>query len=119
MRANKKRQNEVLLQDTVGKDGDGRELKVIDRVGSDCDDVFAKVETKLRISELYEKISTVLEGREREIMRLRYGLCGGTAYTQKEIARYMGISRSYVSRIEKKALGKLACAMNANSSNPQ
>ena len=117
MRQSKKRQNEVLLQDTVGKDSDGKEMSLMDKIGSDGEDVFEEVETKLRIKELYEKMGKVLTKRERKIVELRYGLCNRGSYTQKEIASLLGISRSYVSRIEKKALEKLACALNSN--NPQ
>ncbi len=113
IRSNKKRQNEVLLQDTVGKDADGKEMSLIERVGSDGEDVFDEVETRLRIKDLYEKMSQILAKREKKILELRYGLGGGEAFTQKEIASFMGISRSYVSRIEKKALSKLLGAMNS------
>lgn len=107
MRQNKKKQNEVLLQDPVGKDADGKEISLIDRIGADEDDVFKEVETKMQIRELYSKISEVLNKRERKIIELRYGLCGASAFTQREIASFLGISRSYVSRMEKKALKKL------------
>lgn len=113
IRSNKKRQNEVLLQDTVGKDADGKEMSLIERVGSDGEDVFDEVETRLRIKDLYEKMSQILAKREKKILELRYGLGGGEAFTQKEIASFMGISRSYVSRIEKKALSKLSGAMSS------
>ena len=111
IRSNRKRQNEVLLQDSVGKDSDGKELSLIERVGSDGEDVFDEVEKRLRISDLYEKMASTLAKREKKILELRYGLGGSEAFTQKEIASFMGISRSYVSRIEKKALTKLANAM--------
>ena len=113
IRSNRKRQNEVLLQDTVGKDADGKEMSLIERVGSDGEDVFDEVEKRLRIRDLYEKMAKTLAKREKKILELRYGLGGSAAFTQKEIAAFMGISRSYVSRIEKKALTKLANAMEA------
>jgi len=113
MRQSKKRQNEVLLQDPVGKDDEGKEISLMDKLGSDGEDVFEEVETKIRIGELYDKIGKVLSARERKIMELRYGLGGGGTFTQKEIASLMGISRSYVSRIEKKAIGKLSDALRA------
>ena len=111
MRAGKKRQNEVLLQDSVGKDSDGKEVSLMDKIGSDGEDVFEKVETGIRIKELYSKMAKVLGKREKKIIELRYGLFGGNVFTQKEIASLLGISRSYVSRIEKKAIKKLSCAM--------
>ena len=113
IRSNKKRQNEVLLQDSVGKDSNGKEMSLIERVGSDGEDVFDEVEKRLKISDLYEKMASTLAKREKKILELRYGLGGSAAFTQKEIAAFMGISRSYVSRIEKKALTKLANAMEA------
>ncbi len=113
MRSNKKRQNEVLLQDTVGKDSDGKEMSLMDRVGSGEEDVFEEVETKLKIKEMYDKMAKILAKREKKIIELRYGLGGGSVFTQKEIASLMGISRSYVSRIEKKALGKLSAVMGS------
>ncbi|MBO5007655.1 MAG: RNA polymerase sporulation sigma factor SigK [Clostridia bacterium] len=108
MRSNKKRQAEVLLQDPVGTDAEGKEISLMDKIGSDGEDVFEEVETKLQIKELYEKLATALGKREKKIIELRYGLCGGNSFTQKEIAKLLGISRSYVSRIEKKALKKLS-----------
>ncbi len=119
MRTGKKRQNEVLLQDTVGKDADGKEMSLMDRVGSGEQDVFEEVEKRLKIKELYEKMSDVLAKREKKIIRLRYGLGGGRVFTQKEIASLLNISRSYVSRIEKKALLKLSDVMGVNWKNPQ
>lgn len=108
MRSNKKRQGEVLLQDPVGTDSEGKEILLMDKIGSDGEDVFEEVETKLQIKELYEKLATALGKREKKIIEMRYGLCGGNSLTQKEIAGLLGISRSYVSRIEKKALRKLS-----------
>lgn len=112
LRAGKKRQNEVLLQDPVGKDSDGKEISLIDKLGTDSESVFEEVEAKLKIKALYEKMKETLKLRERKILELRYGLCGGDSFTQKEIAKMMNISRSYVSRIEKKAIKKLADSFN-------
>lgn len=114
LRANKKRQNEVLLQDPVGNDSEGKEISLIDKLGSDSESVFEEVETKLQIKILYEKMKEALQSRERRILELRYGLCDRTALTQKEIAGMMNISRSYVSRIEKKAIKKLADSFNGS-----
>ncbi len=114
MRAGRKRQNEVLLQEPVGKDSEGKEVSLMDRLGTGEEDVFEEVENKLNINELYSKMESVLGNREKKIIELRYGLGGRNAFTQKEIARLLGISRSYVSRIEKKAIGKLCTAMNVN-----
>ena len=111
-RANKKRQNEVLLQDPVGKDSEGKEISLIDKLSNDEESVFEEVETKLQIKTLYEKMKEVLHARERQILELRYGLCSSSSLTQKEIASMMNISRSYVSRIEKKAIKKLSDSFN-------
>ena len=98
---------EVLLQDPIGKDKDGNEITLIDKLSNDEESVFDEVNLKLCISELYKQMKTALEQRERKVLELRYGLCGSDVLTQKEISDLMGISRSYVSRIEKKAIGKL------------
>lgn len=95
------------MQDPVGTDSEGKEISLMDKICSDSEDVFCEVETKMRIKDLYEKMATSLGKREKRIVEMRYGLCGFSALTQKEIASIMGISRSYVSRIEKKALKKL------------
>ncbi len=112
LRANKKRQNEVFLQDTVGTDSEGKEITLIDKLGTEPETVFEEVETKLRINVLYDKMKEALLKRERQILELRYGLCDRAALTQKEIAKMMNISRSYVSRIEKKAIKKLSDSFN-------
>lgn len=112
LRANKKRQNEVLLQDPVGKDKDGREITLIDKLSADCEDVFDEVDVKLQLSALYKSMKKILTPREKKIIELRYGLAGGNVYTQQDIAKMMNISRSYVSRIEKKAIQKLFKKLN-------
>lgn len=112
LRANKKRQAEVLLQDPVGKDSEGKEISLIDKLSNDEESVFDEVETKIQIKTLYEKMKQALKFRERKILELRYGLCDSDSLTQKEIAKMMNISRSYVSRIEKRAIKKLADSFN-------
>lgn len=107
VRSGKKTMGEVLLQDPIGKDKDGNEITLIDKLSNDEESVFDEVNLKLCISELYKQMKTALEQRERKVLELRYGLCGSDVLTQKEISDLMGISRSYVSRIEKKAIGKL------------
>lgn len=112
LRQGKKHQGEVLLQDTVGTDKDGKEVSLLDRIGSDEETVFEEVNLRLRIKELYREMKAVLSGRECRVLELRYGLCGADVLTQKEISSLLGISRSYVSRIEKKAIKKLVKKMN-------
>ena len=106
-RNNKKHNSETSLQDPIGVDKEGNEICLIDVLSSDKDSVLDKVEVNLQIKALYTKMSTVLTDRESEILKMRYGLIDGRCRTQREIAGDLGISRSYVSRIEKKALKKL------------
>ena len=114
IRSGRKLQNEVFLQDPVGKDKEGREVTLIDKLGSNEEDVFEEVDIRLSINELYQSMKSVLGEREKKIIRLRYGLCGCEALTQMEISGLLGISRSYVSRIEKKAIKKLCKKMNTD-----
>lgn len=114
IRSNKKHQNEIMLQEPIGVDKEGNEVTLIDKLGTDDDGIFEQVNLKLQIAELYKTMKEVLLEREQSIIKLRYGLCGEKAFTQKEIADMMGISRSYVSRIEKKALSKLLDKFNEN-----
>ena len=106
-RNNKKQKSETFLQDTIGVDKEGNEISLIDVLSSEKDSVIDKVEMKLQIKALYNKMNSALTEREGEILKMRYGLKDGKCKTQREIAGMLGISRSYVSRIEKKALKKL------------
>jgi RNA polymerase sporulation-specific sigma factor len=72
------------------------------------------VELKIQVKKLYQKMAKILKNRERTVLELRYGLANGGSKTQREIAKMLGISRSYVSRIEKRAIKKLSKAFNAN-----
>lgn len=107
IRSNKKHNKDVYLQDTVGIDKDGNEVTLQDKISDNCISIDEEVSLRLQIKILYEKISKILKGREKTIIELRYGLIDGEELTQKDIAKKLGISRSYVSRIEKKALEKL------------
>lgn len=111
LRAGKKKQNEVFLQDSVGKDKEGKEIKLIDKLSSSDESIFDEVDTKLQIKCLYENMKYILTNREKRIIELRYGLAGGDVYTQRDVAHKLKISRSYVSRIEKKAIEKLKEAL--------
>ena len=88
-------------------DKEGNEISLIDVLSSEKDSVIDKVEMKLQIKALYNKMNSSLTEREGEILKMRYGLKDGKCKTQREIVGMLGISRSYVSRIEKKALKKL------------
>lgn len=109
-RAQKKLQGEVSLSDTIETDKEGNALQLMDVVGVDdtmLDDLHDR-DSALRLRQL---IREVLTPREGEIIRLRYGLGGTVPLTQREVASSFGISRSYVSRIEKRALEKLRLQM--------
>lgn len=106
-RNNKKQKSETFLQDPIGVDKEGNEISLIDVLSSEKDSVIDKVEMKLQTKALYNKMNSALTEREGEILKMRYGLKDGKCKTQREIAGMLGISRSYVSRIEKKALKKL------------
>lgn len=106
-RNNKKQKSEVYLQDPIGVDKEGNEFCLMDILSSEKDSVLDKVESNLQVRALYKKLGESLTSRESSILIMRYGLIDGKCKTQREIARNLGISRSYVSRIEKKALKKL------------
>ena len=99
-RNNKKQKSETFLQDPIGVDKEGNEISLIDVLSSEKDSVIDKVEMKLQIKALYNKMNSALTEREGEILKMRYGLKDGKCKTQREIAGMLGISRSYVSRIE-------------------
>lgn len=106
-RNNKKQKSEIYLEDPIGVDKEGNEFCLMDILSNDKDSVLDKVESNLQIRALYKKLGESLTGRESSILIMRYGLIDGKCKTQREIAMNLGISRSYVSRIEKKALKKL------------
>lgn len=106
-RANRKSANEVSLSETLDNDSDGNSLELMDMIS--CEDENLKaVDNDDQYKLLYTYINNSLQPREREIIKLRYGLCGGEPLTQREVAEKYGISRSYISRIEKRALQRLA-----------
>ncbi len=107
MRANKKSQGDVSLNDPIGTDKEGNQILLMDIIGADEEDVIREIDSKEQIKKLYENINSKLDEREKEIIHLRYGLGNGKEWTQAEVAKVMKISRSYVSRIEKKAIEKL------------
>lgn len=113
-RSEKKRSREVYLNEPIGSDKEGNEISLIDVIETEDDDVVENIAHDENISRLSEYVRSLLTDREREILCLRYGIPDGDReYTQREIADKMGISRSYVSRIEKKALGKLKRAYDS------
>ncbi len=106
-RSKKKCSREVSLYEPIGTDKEGNQIQLMDIVEVDEKDVVEQLELKRQIGRLYELIPDVLDEREKEILKLRYGLRDQKPVTQREIAKKLHISRSYVSRIEKKALEKL------------
>ncbi|MBK5239916.1 RNA polymerase sporulation sigma factor SigK [Clostridium sp.] len=112
IRNNKKTKGEVYLQDPIGIDKEGNEISLMDVLSSDEDSIIEIVENKIQIKKLYNKINVALMDREKIIIQMRYGLLDGNPRTQREIALILGISRSYVSRIEKRALKKLYRELN-------
>lgn len=105
-RGRKKNANEVSINDTIDIDKDGNPLTYLDIIGVD-DSIVDNVEMKIHIDRIRELVDTVLNEREKQIIILRYGLKGYQPRTQREVAKHLKISRSYVSRIEKKALAAL------------
>lgn len=111
IRSNKKHRGNVSLTDPVGVDKDGNELTFMDLLYEKEDGVFDKVELSF-LSERFQKLlDRVLNERERQIIQMRYGLTGGVPLPQREVAAFLRISRSYVSRIEKRAMEKLRAAV--------
>lgn len=106
-RAGKKTAKEIYLYDPIGTDKEGNSISLLETIEAEEEDYTERLERKEKLSVLPKLLMSQLEEREREIIGLRYGLYGGRELTQREIADRLNISRSYVSRIEKKALRKL------------
>lgn len=114
IRSNRKQKNETSLQSPIGTDKEGNEINLLDVLCTDTDSIFDQVDFGIETKKLYAKMMQVLKPREKEILQLRYGLNNIEEKTQREIAEEMGISRSYVSRIEKKALKRLMQELSKN-----
>ena len=106
MRAKKKSSKEISLYEPIGTDREGNEIQLFDIIETEEDDAHRKVELSDDIRMLYHKVESELSPRERLVLKMRYGLYNEEEYTQREIAKQLGISRSYVSRIEKSAIEK-------------
>lgn len=107
LRAKKKTSREVSLYEPIGTDREGNEISLLDVIEQDQVDVIDRMEVEDKLHRLKGLITERLSDREREILLMRYGLLSGQEITQREIGHRLGISRSYVSRIEKRALEKL------------
>ncbi|NPV42472.1 MAG: RNA polymerase sporulation sigma factor SigK [Firmicutes bacterium] len=115
LRTTKKTKIEVSLHNPIGIDKEGNEISLMDILGTDSDAVTDEIALKFQKKRLYDKIKSALKGREKKVIELRYGLLNGSVKTQREIAHILGISRSYVSRIEKRAIKKLSKELNPES----
>lgn len=112
LRAIKKNRNDLLLYEPIGSDKEGNEITLLDILDTGGAEVVPdEVESLLEEEQLLERVAE-LTAREKKVIELRYGLIDGISKTQREISKMLGISRSYVSRIEKKALHKLFAGMN-------
>ena len=111
IRKNKKSKNDVSLDDTLNYDAEGNELKLSDVVGTEEDIVDRQFQDKMNREFLANEINN-LSKRDKELMMLRYGLNKTNEYTQKEVANMLGISQSYISRIEKKVINEISKVIN-------
>ena len=107
LRTRKKLSREISMQEKIGTDQDGRELRLMDILESEPVDILEEMEREKNILRLRACLGRVLDGRELQVICERYGLLGRKERTQREIAKELGISRSYVSRIEKRAVERL------------
>ena len=106
LRASRKYRGDVSLQDSVGTDGEGNDITYMDILGTDPDDLENAVIRRVTLEKVHQVLSA-LPPRERLVLELRYGITDGKQHPQHEVAEVLGISRSYVSRVEKKAIGLL------------
>ena len=107
LRAKEKEQGDVSLNESIGTDKEGNQIMLMDVLAGDDEDIFDEIHTGMEVRKLYRNLRSELDPREQEVIILRYGLLDGNCLPQREIAKRMKISRSYVSRIEKKAVQKL------------
>jgi len=107
LRASQKRKGDISLHDPIGMDGEGNEIALIDVLGTDGGEVHEEVERRVSLACVRELVESCLQSREKTVIKMRYGLLDGRIYAQQEVADKLGVSRSYVSRIEKKAMERL------------
>jgi len=96
IRASKKHAGDIYLQDIVGVDNEGNEVRIEDKIADDKEDIDEQVGLKIQIHQMYNAVRSVLFGREKLVIELRYGLAGRDELTQREISKQLDISRSYV-----------------------
>lgn len=107
LRAKKKEQGDVSLNESIGTDKEGNQIMLMDIISDESEEIFDKINMDMEVKQLYKNIRQELDEREQKVILLRYGLIDGHCVPQREIAKRLNISRSYVSRIEKKAVSKL------------
>lgn len=112
-RANKKHQGNISLEETIGTEKDGNEIMLEDVICDIDTDIVEMVESNILTEKLINIIKGSLSNREYQILCMRYGIGGGVAYTQREVAKKLGISRSYISRLEKKAIETVRAEVHA------
>lgn len=112
LRQERKEAREVSLYEPIGTDKEGNEISLMDVISSDEENILGNIITSDNLKHISNIFPTILDDREQRVLALRYGLYDNEEMTQKDIAKLLGISRSYVSRIEKKALLKLRSALN-------
>ena len=118
LRRDRKLVETVSIEEPVGTDKEGNELKLADLVCTEADTIFEQVQGRLDAQRVLDTMKRVLTKRERIVMTLRFGLNDATPLPQREVANALNISRSYVSRIEKKAMEKLRAALLADGARP-
>ncbi|MEE0773071.1 MAG: RNA polymerase sporulation sigma factor SigK [Anaerovoracaceae bacterium] len=107
IRASRKNSSEVSLNIPIGTDKDGNEISLNDILGTEQDAIIDDLDTRLQIRLMLDALNEALTDREKKVIIHRYGIMGAAPLTQREVAAHLGISRSYVSRIEKRALEKM------------
>lgn len=104
LRVSKKHKNVMSLDESLGQDKDGNDIELADVIPSDEEEILSQVENNVITDKINKLINEKLDKREAQIISLRYGIGGKTALTQREVAKVLGISRSYISRLETKAI---------------
>ena len=107
LRSSKKHGAEVSMNESVGTDSEGNEIAIMDMLRSDDGEMIDEIDNKYEATRLRRVIDTALTVREKQIIELRYGLLGGEEMTQKQVGKLMGLSRSYISRLEHSAIEKI------------
>ena len=114
LRSNRKTKGDVSLNVPIGSDREGNEIMLLDILGTDANAVPDEVALRIEADRAVRVLGEVLDAREKTVVLMRYGLIDGKIHSQNDVAELLGISRSYVSRIEKKALGKIRNKMDSS-----